>query len=103
MAATASLTATASTPPAVLKTTPPPVVSLRPISRCCRLPSVKAKATENDQTAKKPQKYSSIVCKDCEGNGAILCTQCEGNGVNSVDHFNGRFKAGALCWLCRKA
>ncbi|GMQ07035.1 hypothetical protein CsSME_00051397 [Camellia sinensis var. sinensis] len=33
--------------------------------------------------------------------GAILCPQCEGNGVNSVDHFNGRFKAGGLCWLCR--
>ncbi|RRT46275.1 hypothetical protein GW17_00048864 [Ensete ventricosum] len=26
---------------------------------------------------------------------AKLCTQCQGNGVNSVDHFNGRFKAGA--------
>ncbi|KAG8500870.1 hypothetical protein CXB51_002886 [Gossypium anomalum] len=22
-------------------------------------------------------------------------------GVNSVDHFNGQFKAGGLCWLCR--
>jgi hypothetical protein len=30
-----------------------------------------------------------------------VCTQCEGSGVNSADHFNGRFKAGALCWLCR--
>ncbi|WVZ88248.1 hypothetical protein U9M48_034791 [Paspalum notatum var. saurae] len=59
------------------------------------------KATENDKSAKKPLKVISIVCKDCEGNGAIVCTQCEGGGVNSVDHFNGRFKAGALCWLCR--
>lgn len=58
-------------------------------------------ATENDQSAKKPQKVNSILCQDCEGNGAIVCTQCEGGGVNSVDHFNGRFKAGALCWLCR--
>lgn len=33
--------------------------------------------------------------------GAIVCKQCEGNGVNSVDHFNGRFKAGGTCWLCR--
>ncbi|KAJ8464427.1 hypothetical protein OPV22_026979 [Ensete ventricosum] len=46
-------------------------------------------------------KPNSIVCADCEGNGAKLCTQCQGNGVNSVDHFNGRFKAGASCWLCR--
>lgn len=33
--------------------------------------------------------------------GSKVCTQCEGSGVNSVDHFNGQFKAGALCWLCR--
>ncbi|KHN06089.1 hypothetical protein glysoja_046812 [Glycine soja] len=46
-------------------------------------------------------KTKSIVCPDCEGNGAILCTQCKGTGVNSVDHFNGQFKAGGLCWLCR--
>ncbi|KAJ7978916.1 Chaperone DnaJ [Quillaja saponaria] len=32
--------------------------------------------------------------------GAILCSQCKGTGVNSVDHFNGQFKAGGLCWLC---
>ncbi|XP_009389972.2 protein BUNDLE SHEATH DEFECTIVE 2, chloroplastic isoform X2 [Musa acuminata AAA Group] len=46
-------------------------------------------------------KRNSIVCADCDGNGAKLCTQCQGTGVNSVDHFNGRFKAGASCWLCR--
>ncbi|KAH0449325.1 hypothetical protein IEQ34_023125 [Dendrobium chrysotoxum] len=46
-------------------------------------------------------KPNSIVCSDCDGNGAILCTQCKGTGVNSVDHFNGQFKAGELCWLCR--
>lgn len=33
--------------------------------------------------------------------GAIQCTQCEGKGVNTKDHFNGQFKAGGLCWLCR--
>lgn len=33
--------------------------------------------------------------------GAVACSQCKGAGVNSVDHFNGRFKAGGLCWLCR--
>ncbi|KAG7021244.1 hypothetical protein SDJN02_17932, partial [Cucurbita argyrosperma subsp. argyrosperma] len=33
--------------------------------------------------------------------GAVQCAQCQGTGVNSEDHFNGRFKAGGLCWLCR--
>ncbi|PKA61565.1 hypothetical protein AXF42_Ash018178 [Apostasia shenzhenica] len=46
-------------------------------------------------------KPNSIVCSDCDGNGAIACTQCKGSGVNSVDHFNGQFKAGGSCWLCR--
>ncbi|GMQ07031.1 hypothetical protein CsSME_00051397 [Camellia sinensis var. sinensis] len=59
--------------------------------------SFEAKATDSNQSTKP----NSIVCAKCEGNGAILCPQCEGNGVNSVDHFNGRFKAGGLCWLCR--
>ncbi|XP_072999517.1 protein BUNDLE SHEATH DEFECTIVE 2, chloroplastic [Typha latifolia] len=59
--------------------------------------SLKAKASEGNQTVKR----HSILCTDCEGNGAISCTQCKGNGVNSVDHFNGQFKAGAVCWLCR--
>lgn len=35
--------------------------------------------------------------------GAKQCSQCKGNGINSVDHFNGQFKAGGLCWLCRYA
>ncbi|KAB2016368.1 hypothetical protein ERO13_D08G087900v2 [Gossypium hirsutum] len=33
--------------------------------------------------------------------GAKQCSQCKGTGFNSVDHFNGQFKAGGLCWLCR--
>lgn len=33
--------------------------------------------------------------------GAKKCGQCEGTGVNLVDHFNGQYKAGASCWLCR--
>lgn len=33
--------------------------------------------------------------------GAKVCTQCEGGGVNTQDHYNGQFKAGGLCWLCR--
>ncbi|KAL5975829.1 hypothetical protein ACLOJK_020157 [Asimina triloba] len=45
-------------------------------------------------------KPNSIVCADCDGNGAVLCSQCKGTGVNSVDHFNGQFKAGGICWLC---
>jgi len=100
MAATASLAAAAPSP-SVLNASPPALISLRPVSRRCKSLAVKTKATENDRSAKKPQKVNSILCQDCEGNGAIVCTQCEGNGVNSVDHFNGRFKAGALCWLCR--
>ncbi|WOL02166.1 hypothetical protein Cni_G10885 [Canna indica] len=61
--------------------------------------SLKSKATESNTT--KGTKVNSLVCADCEGNGIKLCTQCEGTGVNSVDHFNGQFKAGGLCWLCR--
>ncbi|XP_068638699.1 protein BUNDLE SHEATH DEFECTIVE 2, chloroplastic [Aristolochia californica] len=63
-----------------------------------KLSRVVAKAADSNQSKTKPR---SIVCADCDGNGAILCTQCEGTGVNSVDHFNGQFKAGGLCWLCR--
>jgi len=33
----------------------------------------------------------------------VACSQCKGGGVNLIDHFNGQFKAGALCWLCRFA
>ncbi|KAL1833193.1 protein BUNDLE SHEATH DEFECTIVE 2, chloroplastic [Daucus carota subsp. sativus] len=58
--------------------------------------SVKAKATNSDQDTKK----NSVICGDCDGNGAVLCSQCKGDGVNSVDHFNGQFKAGESCWLC---
>ncbi|KAL3691322.1 hypothetical protein R1sor_004973 [Riccia sorocarpa] len=43
----------------------------------------------------------SIVCTNCDGNGAVVCTQCKGEGVNTEDHFNGRFKVGTICWLCR--
>ncbi|CAA3024215.1 uncharacterized protein LOC111412956 isoform X4 [Olea europaea var. sylvestris] len=55
------------------------------------------KATDN----KPSTKSNSILCADCEGNGAVPCSQCKGSGINSIDHFNGQFKAGALCWLCR--
>ncbi|CAK9181349.1 unnamed protein product [Ilex paraguariensis] len=58
--------------------------------------SVKAKATNTDQSTKP----NSVICADCDGNGAVLCSQCKGSGVNSVDFFNGQFKAGESCWLC---
>ncbi|RDY02871.1 hypothetical protein CR513_13627 [Mucuna pruriens] len=60
--------------------------------------SLEVKATEDKSQS---TKIKSIVCSGCDGNGAILCTQCKGTGVNSEDHFNGQFKAGGLCWLCR--
>ncbi|KAK7411191.1 hypothetical protein VNO78_02623 [Psophocarpus tetragonolobus] len=59
--------------------------------------SLKVKAADNNKSTK----TKSIVCPDCDGNGAIKCSQCQGTGVNSKDHFNGQFKAGGLCWLCR--
>ncbi|KAE7998879.1 hypothetical protein FH972_003377 [Carpinus fangiana] len=66
-------------------------------SQTAKFQSLEVKAAENNQSTKP----SSIVCSDCDGNGAISCGQCKGSGVNSVDHFNGQFKAGGLCWLCR--
>ncbi|CAN0838661.1 Protein BUNDLE SHEATH DEFECTIVE 2, chloroplastic [Linum grandiflorum] len=60
--------------------------------------SLEVKASNDDG---KTTKTRSIVCDDCEGNGAVACSQCKGGGVNSEDHFNGRFKTGGLCWLCR--
>ncbi|KAK3032404.1 hypothetical protein RJ639_036421 [Escallonia herrerae] len=61
-----------------------------------KLGSVIAKATKSNPGTKP----SSVICADCDGNGAVLCSQCKGSGVNSVDHFNGQFKAGESCWLC---
>ncbi|XP_010254387.1 PREDICTED: uncharacterized protein LOC104595379 isoform X2 [Nelumbo nucifera] len=67
-------------------------------SRNARLQSIEVKAADSSNQSTKSK---SIVCADCDGNGAVLCSQCKGTGVNSVDHFNGQFKAGGLCWLCR--
>ncbi|KAL4295519.1 hypothetical protein GQ457_12G020260 [Hibiscus cannabinus] len=61
-----------------------------------KLHSVKAKATPS----KRNTKPNSVICGDCNGNGAVVCSQCKGNGVNAVDFFNGEFKAGDSCWLC---
>ncbi|XP_054806915.1 protein BUNDLE SHEATH DEFECTIVE 2, chloroplastic-like [Prosopis cineraria] len=67
-------------------------------SKARNLQSFEIKATDDTQSN---TKVKSIICSNCEGNGAVLCSQCKGTGVNSVDHFNGQFKAGGLCWLCR--
>ncbi|KAL5547860.1 hypothetical protein UlMin_003091 [Ulmus minor] len=66
-------------------------------SKSGQFQSLEVKAAGNNQSTKP----NSIVCANCDGNGAISCSQCKGSGVNSVDHFNGQFKAGGLCWLCR--
>ncbi|XP_030515830.1 protein BUNDLE SHEATH DEFECTIVE 2, chloroplastic-like isoform X3 [Rhodamnia argentea] len=57
---------------------------------------VKAQAAKGDGRTKP----KSMICSDCDGNGAVLCSQCKGSGVNSEDLFNGQFKAGDSCWLC---
>ncbi|KAJ4839314.1 hypothetical protein Tsubulata_018126 [Turnera subulata] len=57
---------------------------------------VKAKAAPGNP---KP-KPESVICTDCDGNGAVLCSQCKGSGVNAEDIFNGQFKKGDSCWLC---
>ncbi|KAA8523019.1 hypothetical protein F0562_009442 [Nyssa sinensis] len=80
--------------------TAPKVLWVNHITQNCKnakFQSVEAKATNSNQSTKP----NSIVCANCDGNGAVLCSQCKGSGVNSVDHFNGQFKAGGLCWLCR--
>uniref|UniRef100_A0A7N0TDT5 BSD2 cysteine rich domain-containing protein n=1 Tax=Kalanchoe fedtschenkoi TaxID=63787 RepID=A0A7N0TDT5_KALFE len=64
-----------------------------------RFQSLEVKATPD--SGGKTVKPRTLVCPNCEGNGAVACSQCKGAGVNSVDHFNGQFKAGGLCWLCR--
>ncbi|OMO61673.1 hypothetical protein CCACVL1_23322, partial [Corchorus capsularis] len=58
--------------------------------------SVKAKAVPSSRNTKP----NSVICGDCDGNGAVPCSQCKGSGVNPVDFFNGEFKAGDSCWLC---
>ncbi|KAJ8767691.1 hypothetical protein K2173_020631 [Erythroxylum novogranatense] len=66
-------------------------------SKTSKFQSLGVKAANSNRSTKP----NSIVCSNCDGNGAVQCSQCKGTGVNSVDHFNGQFKAGGLCWLCR--
>ncbi|KAG6643799.1 hypothetical protein I3843_08G012300 [Carya illinoinensis] len=65
-------------------------------SAATKFGNIQAKAEKSDQSPKP----NSVICADCDGNGAVLCSQCKGSGVNSVDIFNGQFKAGDSCWLC---
>ncbi|NP_001236909.1 Protein BUNDLE SHEATH DEFECTIVE 2, chloroplastic-like [Glycine max] len=58
------------------------------------------KAAKDNQSTNRNTKPNSVICADSDGNGAVLCSQCKGSGVNSVDIFNGQFKAGDSCWLC---
>ncbi|TKY74723.1 hypothetical protein E2542_SST03486 [Spatholobus suberectus] len=44
-----------------------------------------AKAAQGNRNTKP----NSVICADCDGNGAVLCSQCKGSGVNDVDIFNG--------------
>ncbi|PNT61475.1 hypothetical protein BRADI_5g15612v3, partial [Brachypodium distachyon] len=48
-----------------------------------------------------PAHLSLLQAPFRQDQGAIACGQCKGSGVDSEDHFNGRFKEGAMCWLCR--
>ncbi|TXG62157.1 hypothetical protein EZV62_013520 [Acer yangbiense] len=67
-------------------------------SKTHKVHSFKVKAAESNRN--RNTKPNSVICGDCDGNGAVQCSQCKGNGVNSVDLFNGRFKVGDSCWLC---
>ncbi|KAG7030389.1 hypothetical protein SDJN02_08736, partial [Cucurbita argyrosperma subsp. argyrosperma] len=53
-----------------------------------------------DGLANEPFFISAAQMKHVSSYSAVLCSQCKGTGVNSVDHFNGQFKAGSICWLC---
>eukprot|EP00232_Nephroselmis_pyriformis_P029755 CAMPEP_0182861924 /NCGR_PEP_ID=MMETSP0034_2-20130328/5771_1 /TAXON_ID=156128 /ORGANISM="Nephroselmis pyriformis, Strain CCMP717" /LENGTH=156 /DNA_ID=CAMNT_0024993911 /DNA_START=14 /DNA_END=481 /DNA_ORIENTATION=+ len=52
-------------------------------------------------SAESSGKETSLFCDECEGSGNINCSQCKGGGKNLCDHFQGRFKEGQTCWLCR--
>ncbi|XP_024963457.1 uncharacterized protein LOC112503703 [Cynara cardunculus var. scolymus] len=71
--------------------------SNRKLRRTIMFDSLKPKATGDKET--KP-KTKSVICTDCDGNGAVQCSQCKGSGINPEDFFNGQFKAGDSCWLC---
>ncbi|CAL9247267.1 unnamed protein product [Arabidopsis halleri] len=74
------------------------LVQKRELLQTSKSQSFEVKAANNNPQSTKP---NSLVCANCDGNGCVACSQCKGGGVNLIDHFNGQFKAGALCWLCR--
>ncbi|KAK2660573.1 hypothetical protein Ddye_007106 [Dipteronia dyeriana] len=76
------------------------IFSLAPDSKIMYLIFVLLLAAASNRNRNRNTKPNSVICGDCDGNGAVQCSQCKGNGVNSVDLFNGRFKAGDSCWLC---
>lgn len=86
-----------SSPPVSL---PAPSPSARHIRRMTPHVCV-SRAVKNEGGESPKVETKSILCQNCEGNGAISCNQCEGTGVNKEDFFAGRFKAGQICWLCR--
>ncbi|KAI7725407.1 hypothetical protein M8C21_031088 [Ambrosia artemisiifolia] len=69
----------------------------RKLLRSVNFDILKPKATGDKES--KP-KTNSVICTDCDGNGAVQCSQCKGSGVNPEDFFDGQFKAGDSCWLC---
>lgn len=71
------------------------------LSRRGRRISCQVKGDDVPSGASPAVARKSILCSNCDGNGAVACNQCKGEGLNLEDHFQGRFKAGATCWLCR--
>eukprot|EP00898_Chlorokybus_atmophyticus_P006022 jgi/Chlat1/6420/Chrsp45S05923 len=63
--------------------------------------SAEPSSSDSTQSSKTQTKSHSILCTNCDGNGAVVCNQCQGTGRNTEDFFQGRFKAGETCWLCR--
>ncbi|CAM6129640.1 unnamed protein product [Calypogeia fissa] len=71
-----------------------------PIVRQAAPTSLSCQSSAGD-APKATEKVKSLLCEDCEGNGAVVCSQCKGEGLNVADYFGGRYKAGTICWLCR--
>ncbi|XVF71317.1 hypothetical protein PTKIN_Ptkin12aG0027700 [Pterospermum kingtungense] len=81
-----------------------------PLSLSLSLISYATEHTYNQQKAFSPNrglfhgKHSSAAklhrVKDKATPSVVVCSQCKSSRVNSVDFFNGEFKAGDSCWLC---
>ncbi|GAQ89177.1 hypothetical protein KFL_004940070 [Klebsormidium nitens] len=67
-------------------------------------PQIRCQAAQSEGSSSPSETTTpnrSLLCQNCDGNGAVPCGQCKGTGVNQEDKFDGRFKAGQTCWLCR--